>query len=484
MELQECKSILERESRLILRSLDKFIDELEEEILKSPLTTEEKSIEIDKLEKTRDVIHETIPYTVEIALLDICPKVRTARQLVKNYRLLVADNLTTRIISLDLNILPVIHNFTEETLVLGLDIPIIEKYADKYPHIVVLYLRYRSTIEDIPITTVNYIIDITERLAKNPTHRVALLLLHYYYLIEYREIPIDMVDHIGYYLSTLPSMFYMHIIKRLPLSDLILTTYQVIVLVLPYLIVFLLQLNKQDLLNLLLQLIIPDKLHNKFLDTLEEFYLLSEEEYATCITYNIYISTILRELPYLPYIRQFVRRKVELESRKIIEAYPYKVKERILNLRPIYETIRRLQDSIKSIEERIKELEMLGLTPEDKELKEAIELKKQLKQQLEMAKKEIEKRYKSPRVIRNALYSKVYDLLQLLKSCLDYVNYKIYLLKKVYTITTVETIAVFPRLIREVTRKRLPKNIYPFPILEYVLSRLLFSIPTLSQEII
>ena len=464
MELQECKSILERESRLILRSLDKFIDELEEEILKSPLTTEEKSIEIDKLEKTRDVIHETIPYTVEIALLDICPKVRTERQLVKRYRLLVADNLTTRIITLDLNILPVIHVFTEETLALGLDIPIIEKYADKYPHIVVLYLRYRSTIEDIPITTVNYIIDITERLAKNPTHRVALLLLHYYYLIEYREIPIDMVDHIGYYLSTLPSMFYMHIIKRLPLSDLILTTYQVIVLVLPYLVVFLLQLNKQDLLNLLLQLIIPDKLHNKFLDTLEEFYLLSEEEYETCITYNIYISTILRELPYLPYIRQFVRRKVELEAKKIIEAYPYKVKERILNLNPLLETISRIQRSIRTTRDP--------------------QLIRQLKQQLEMAKKEIEKRYKSPRVIRNALYSKVYDLLQLLKSCLDYVNYKIYLLKKVYTITTVETIAVFPRLIREVTRKRLPKNIYPFPILEYVLSRLLFSIPTLSQEII
>ena len=464
MELQECKSILERESRLILRSLDKFIDELEEEILKSPLTIEEKSIEIDKLEKTRDVIHETIPYTVEIALSDICPKVKTTRQLVKNYRLLVADNLTTRIISLDLNILPVIHNFTEETLALGLDIPIIEKYADRYPHIVVIYLRYRSTIEDIPITTVNYIIDITERLAKNPTHRVALLLLHYYYLIEYREIPIDMVDHIGYYLSTLPSMFYMHIIKRLPLSDLILTTYQVIVLVLPYLIVFLLQLNKQDLLNLLLQLIIPDKLHNKFLDTLEEFYLLSEEEYETCITYNIYISTILRELPYLPYIRQFVRRKVELEARKIIEAYPYKVKERILNLNPLLETISRIQRSIRTTRDP--------------------QLIRQLKQQLEMAKKEIEKRYKSPRVIRNALYSKVYDLLQLLKSCLDYVNYKIYLLKKVYTITTVETIAVFPRLIREVTRKRLPKNIYPFPILEYVLSRLLFSIPTLSQEII
>ena len=464
MELQECKSILERESRLILRSLDKFIDELEEEILKSPLTIEEKSIEIDKLEKTRDVIHETIPYTVEIALSDICPKVRTERQLVKNYRLLVADNLTTRIISLDLNILPVIHNFTEETLVLGLDIPIIEKYADKYPHIVVLYLRYRSTIEDIPITTVNYIIDVTERLAKNPTHRVALLLLHYYYLIEYREIPIDMVDHIGYYLSTLPSMFYMHIIKRLPLSDLILTTYQVIVLVLPYLIVFLLQLNKQDLLNLLLQLIIPDKLHNKFLDTLEEFYLLSEEEYETCITYNIYISTILRELPYLPYIRQFVRRKVELEAKKIIEAYPYKVKERILNLNPLLETISRIQRSIRTTRDP--------------------QLIRQLKQQLKLAELEIEKRYKSPRVIRNALYSKVYDLLQLLKSCLDYVNYKIYLLKKVYTITTVETIAVFPRLIREVTRKRLPKNIYPFPILEYVLSRLLFSIPTLSQEII
>ena len=464
MELQECKSILERESRLILRSLDKFIDELEEEILKSPLTIEEKSIEIDKLEKTRDVIHETIPYTVEIALSDICPKVRTARQLVKNYRLLVADNLTTRIISLDLNILPVIHNFTEETLALGLDIPIIEKYADKYPHIVVLYLRYRSTIEDIPITTVNYIIDVTERLAKNPTHRVALLLLHYYYLIEYREIPIDMVDHIGYYLSTLPSMFYMHIIKRLPLSDLILTTYQVIVLVLPYLIVFLLQLNKQDLLNLLLQLIMPDKLHNKFLDTLEEFYLLSEEEYETCITYNIYISTILRELPYLPYIRQFVRRKVELEAKKIIEAYPYKVKERILNLNPLLETISRIQRSIRTTRDP--------------------QLIRQLKQQLKLAELEIEKRYKSPRVIRNALYSKVYDLLQLLKSCLDYVNYKIYLLKKVYTITTVETIAVFPRLIREVTRKRLPKNIYPFPILEYVLSRLLFSIPTLSQEII
>lgn len=464
MERSKCETILERESRLILRSLENFIDELEEEILKSNITIEEKSIEIDKLEKTRDVIHESIQYVISVMLPEYCPMIKDEITLIKKFRLLLTETLTHRIINLDLNILPVIHTLTEETLVLGLDIPIIEKYADRYPHIVVVYLKYRSTIEDIPPTTVDYIIRLTEQLAKNPSHRVALLLLHYYYLIEYRQIPVDMVDHIGYYLSKLPVMFCTHIIKRLPLSDLIITTYQVIVLVIPYLIVFLQQLNKQDLLNQLFQLIIPDKLHNKFLEVLEEFYLMIEEEYETSVTYNIYISTILRELPYLPYIRQFIRRQVEKEAKKIIEAYPRKVKERILNLRPLLETRDRILKAIR--------------TTEDKQL---IKL---LREQLKIIDKQIEERYKSPRVIRNALYSKVYDLLQLLKTCLDYVNHKIYLLKKFYTVTTVETIAVFPRLIREVSRKRLPKNIYPFPVLEYILSKLLHTMPTLSQEVI
>ena len=480
MERHECEIILERESRQLIRSFDKFIDELEEEILKSPLTLEEKSIEIDKLEKTRDLIYASIDRAKAIILGEYCPIIRLGRTLIKRFRLLLTEILVPQIMQLDLNILPVIHTLTEETLALGLDIPIIEKYADKYPHIVVLYLRYRATIENIPLSTVDYIIRLTEQLAKNPIHRVALLLSYYYYLIEYRETPTDLIDHLGYYLSRLPVMYYTHIIKRLPLPDLILTTYQVIVLVLPYLVTFLLQLNKQDLLNLLFQLIIPDKLHNKFLETLEEFYLLSEEEYATSITYNIYISTILRELPHLPYIRQFIKRKVEAEAKKIIEAYPYKVKERLLGIAPLVETLLQLQDTLRYIRRYIRKLRRQGLTPE----KEIIELSKQIEKRLEQINKKIEERYKSPRVIRNALYSKVYDLLQLLKTCLDYVNYKIYLLKKVYTITTVETIAVFPKLIREISHKRLPKNIYPFPILEYVLSNLLPSLPKLSQEVI
>ena len=411
-----CTKIVVVHSSKVIDSINHEIDRLIKETVEKVEIEEEKKRKIEELEKVRYIATITALEVQKYIIHTVCGTATSERTIIARYDTEFVKAVLEKLIPEKLDVRPIVKLFTEEILAVGLDVDVIVTYADKYPEVVLDFIRYRAEIEDIPEPYVEYIIELSKENAKNPIEFVAYLIGQYFYLLLYRELPEDFIDNLGYYLMRLPEYFFMQVLMRLPIYKLVETIYQSLTATLPVLVTFLVEIDDRENLNRLYQLAVLDKYHKQFLDTIYDYALISEDLYATFITYDEYVRSIILDHTLYSYAREYTIRIIKKEADRILEGFVYRIKEAI---------------------------------PES--LKPLI-----------------------------TMYALCMNNLLFVKSAVEQLILLFERLKPVYTYAIIEIIGFKPTI----TTKKLPKNVYPFPMLEYTISTMYRRLPRTVNAIL
>lgn len=200
-----CTKIVVVHSSKVIDSINHEIDRLIKETVEKVEIEEEKKRKIEELEKVRYIATITALEVQRYIIHSICGVVTSERAITVRYDTEFVKAVLEKLIPEKLDVRPIVKLFTEEILAVGLDVDVIVTYADKYPEVVLDFIRYRAEIEDIPEPYIEYIIKLSEERAKNPIEFVAYLIGQYFYLLLHKELPEDFIDNLGYYLMRLQS---------------------------------------------------------------------------------------------------------------------------------------------------------------------------------------------------------------------------------------------------------------------------------------
>ena len=222
-----------------------------------------------------------------------------------------------------------IRPFVEELSATNLDIALTNTYADDYPEVVIELIESRAELEEIPVYNVRYIIDYSRELAKTPKEFSAFLMFSYYYMSEHLELPVDLLDNIGYYLQMINTLFQHQVLMRLSLRSLLKTVNQAMEVTIPYVVSYAVLTENRELIDTIYQLMLVDPKHKKLLDELEEHGILTEDEYEENIMYLTHIQSILKDLSLFTYVIRFIKYRVSIDEERILERWTKRLKERI-----------------------------------------------------------------------------------------------------------------------------------------------------------
>ncbi len=256
-------------------------------------------------------------------------KYYTEKQVVRYTRLEFTKQLIPLIIekdpSAEWDVRPIIKYFAEDIIVAGLDIPLIEHYSRNNIDNVIELFYQRAYFEEITTVEVDYVMKLIEKESKTKDEFVTYLLSYYYYLLQYREIPIDLIENIGYYVSELESMYWNHILSHSPIWLTILIIYQALIKAIQYIIAYCVYTGYDEGLETLFNMAYVDKFHLDNLWKLVEEKAISEENYVDFVILEIHKSNIVKSITNYKVALELVKRA----KKDVLEILPKRIRASI-----------------------------------------------------------------------------------------------------------------------------------------------------------
>ena len=296
---EEC----EKAVRSILTDLITTIENITPEYLGLALKTADRTMFEVQFDTCLRTLHKPIKYTT----------------LLKRVRSTFVTHLFRFLIINKLNVVPLIRPFIEDLAATGIDIEIVLTYSDESLETIVELILSRAELEEVPIPDVKYVVDYATSNARSNRELSAFLMFTYFYLSEHLTIPPDLLENIGYYLQELPAMYQHQVLSRLTVPSLLKTINQAVESTIPYVVSYAILTENRELIDTIYQLILIDPHHKKLLDELEEHGILTEDEYEENIMYLTHISSILRDLSLFRYVVSFIKYRVSIEEKRILE---------------------------------------------------------------------------------------------------------------------------------------------------------------------
>ena len=296
------------------------------------------------IEKTEPE-HVTIAYSLlptirNNLIITICPRVLDRPIKYEDLRdrvwLATTERFIAYLIENDLPIIKYIRLFINEIIASGLDVTIALTYADTEPEVVIELIRCRADLEEIPQSTVNYIIKYASEYSKTNREFSAFIMFSYFYIVENLTLPDDLIENIGYYLQKLSTRYQHIVLARLHVRTYLKLINQAFLTIVTRTTAYALLTNQEQVLNIIYNLIVIDKKHVQFLNALYDHGIISDDELSENITYLEQIRSVTKDLSSLLYLTKFVQYELEREMDRILSEWTSKLKERILKRRSKY----------------------------------------------------------------------------------------------------------------------------------------------------
>ena len=234
-----------------------------------------------------NAIIEALEYSIDTVAVSYLVGIKRygVRRLYRLMRSRFIEKLYSYILENHIDPSPILPYTIEDTILLDLDFAIIEAFMFEKPEIILEYLVAKAQLYGEEIYP-DVLLDFVKGYATSLEDLLTILYTIYAYYSENRELKIELVEEIGYYLIDLSSRSRSFILNIAPIDRLIKITFQMTRRFMEITFSLYIMSGEERLMNYLSNLYAKDIYNERYLNALKDFLIISKQQYKEFIKLN------------------------------------------------------------------------------------------------------------------------------------------------------------------------------------------------------